>query len=44
MQTNQRQFIFVKEFITEGWTWNVYVKKKDNLKNGEKAVKAVLSM
>ena len=35
---------FVKEFISEGWTWNVYVRRKKDLKYGEKAVKSILNI
>ncbi len=35
---------FVNEFISQGWTWNVYVRRKEDLKYGEKAIKAVLNI
>ena len=34
---------YVQEFISEGYTWNVYVDKKSDLKNGERAIKEVLA-
>ena len=33
---------FFKEFLTEGWTWNVYTDKKEDLKKALSAVQVIL--
>ncbi len=33
---------FFKEFITEGWTWNVYTDKKEDLKKALQSVQAII--
>ena len=38
----QNKVHFFKEFITEGWTWNVYTDKKKDLQKAERAVQAIL--
>ena len=33
---------FFEEFITEGWTWNVYTDKKKDLKKAKRAVQVII--
>ena len=41
---NKNKVHFFKEFITEGWTWNVYTDKEKDLTKALESVKEVIKM